>query len=256
MTIDLNADVGEGFGAYDLGSDELLLSLVSSANIACAFHAGDPAVMERTVASALRGGAALGAHPGYPDLQGFGRRSLAMTESEVYAAILFQIGALRAFARAAGSDLRHVKPHGALYNDAARDPARARGIARAVKAAGGGLRLVGLPDCEMEKAAVESGVPYSREFFADRAYQEDGSLVPRLQPGAVIHDESECVQRVLRAIREGVVLTSSGKAMPVRADTVCLHGDNPEAVSFARSLRAALEAEGIRIRPPGDGGSG
>lgn len=254
MDIDLNADVGEGFGAYALGSDEALLGLVSSANIACGFHAGDPGVMERTVGLALRGGAALGAHPGYPDLQGFGRRSLALGEGEAYAAVLYQIGALRAFARAAGSDLRHVKPHGALYNDAARNPSLARGVARAVKAAGGNLILVGLPGCELETAAFDLDLPYAREFFADRAYQDDGSLVPRSRPDAVIHDEEACVERVLRAVRKGTVVTAGGKVLPVRADTVCLHGDNPEAVAFARRLRAALEAAGVPIRPVGTGG--
>lgn len=253
MHIDLNADVGEGFGAYSLGNDEALLGLVSSANVACGFHAGDPEVMERTVGMALRGGAALGAHPGYPDLQGFGRRSLSLGEGEVYAAVLYQVGALRAFALAAGSDLRHVKPHGALYNDAARNPALARGVARAVKAAGEGILLVGLPDCELEKAAREAGVPYAREFFADRAYQDDGSLVPRSRPDAVIHDEDACVERVLRAVRDGTAVTAAGKSIAVRADTVCLHGDNPEAVAFARRLREALGAAGISILPLGGG---
>ncbi len=253
MEIDLNADLGEGFGAYALGNDEALLGLVSSANIACGFHAGDPQVMERTVSLALRGGAALGAHPGYPDLQGFGRRSLSLTEGEVYAITLFQVGALQAFVRAAKAGLRHVKPHGALYNDAAKDPARARGIVRAVKAAGGELRLVGLPGCALEAAAGEAGVPYVREFFADRAYQDDGTLVPRSRPGSVIHDEGECVSRVLRAVREGTVLSEAGKVVPIRAETVCLHGDNPEAVAFARRLRAALEGEGIVVRPAGTG---
>lgn len=251
MEIDLNADVGESFGAYSLGDDSALLGLVSSANIACGFHAGDPGVLERTVRLALRGGTALGAHPGYPDLQGFGRRSLALGEEEAYAAVLYQIGALRAFARAAGVDLRHVKPHGALYNDAAKDPVRARGIARAVRAAGEGILLIGLPDCELEKAARNAGVPYAREFFADRAYQDDGSLVPRSRPDAVIHDEGACVDRVLRAVRDGTLVSASGKVIPVRADTVCLHGDNPQAVAFALRLRAALEDAGIEIRPAG-----
>lgn len=254
MEIDLNADVGESFGAYALGKDEDLLGLVSSANIACGFHAGDPVVMGRTVTLALRGGAALGAHPGYPDLQGFGRRSLALGEDEVYAAVLYQIGALRAFARAAGADLRHVKPHGALYNDAARNPALARGVARAAKAAGGDLILMGLPGCELEAAAADAGLGYAREFFADRAYQDDGSLVPRNRPDAVIHDEALCVARVLRAIREGVVVSASGRTIPARADTVCLHGDNPEAVAFARRLREALETAGIAVRPARAGG--
>jgi UPF0271 protein len=261
MTIDLNADVGESFGAYSLGHDEALLGMVSSANIACGFHAGDPGVMERTIALAVRGGAAVGAHPGYPDLQGFGRRSIAMTEAEVYAAVLYQIGALAAFAGAAGARLRHVKPHGALYNDAARDPAKARGIARAVAAfggvskgdnAGGGhLILVGLPDSELERAARELGVPYAREFFADRAYEDDGTLVPRSRDGSVIHDEDACVGRVLRMIAEGTVVSIHGTTIPARADTVCLHGDNPQAVAFAGLLVKALREHGVELKPCG-----
>ncbi|HSV56192.1 MAG TPA: 5-oxoprolinase subunit PxpA, partial [Magnetospirillaceae bacterium] len=183
--------------------------------------------------------------------QGFGRRSLAMTESEVYASVLYQIGALQAFARAAGSRLRHVKPHGALYNDAARDSAKAIGIARAVKAAGSGLVLVGLPGCELEKAAAGVGIPYAREFFADRAYLDDGGLVPRSRPDSVILDKDTCVARTLRAVLEGTVVTAGGAVVPVRPDTVCLHGDNPEALAFAAALRAALEAKGIAVRPAG-----
>jgi 5-oxoprolinase (ATP-hydrolysing) subunit A len=250
MTIDLNADVGEGFGAYPLGNDEALLALVSSANIACGFHAGDPQVMERTIALAVKGGAALGAHPSYPDLQGFGRRSMALSEKEVYAFVLYQIGALSAFARAAGAELRHVKPHGALYNDAAKDPARARGIARAVKAAGGGLCLVGLPNSEMEKAAAAEGIPYASEFFADRAYEDDGTLVARSKPGAVIHDEGFCVDRALCMVEGGNVTSINGIVIPIRADTICLHGDNPEAVAFASRLLKELKSRGIDIAPP------
>ena len=257
MTIDLNADVGEGFGAYSIGDDGPLLEVVSSANIACGFHAGDPDVIGRTVALAVRGGAAVGAHPGYPDLQGFGRRPMAMTEAEVYATVLYQVGALAAFAHTAGVRLHHVKPHGALYNDAARDPAKARGIAKAVAAfggtstgddAGGPLVLVGLPDSELERAAAAAGIPYAREFFADRAYGDDGSLVPRSREGAVIGDAAACVERVLRAVREGTVLSISGMELPVRVDTVCLHGDNPQALAFARSLADALKTHGILIR--------
>ena len=248
MTIDLNADVGEGFGVYPLGNDGTLLTLVSSANIACGFHAGDPAVLEHTVALAIAGGASIGAHPGYPDLQGFGRRSLAFSESETYGAVLYQIGALVAFVRAAGKELAHVKAHGALYNDAAKDSARARGIVRAVHAAGPELVLVGPPHCEMEKAAAEMSVPYAREFFADRAYQDDGSLVPRSRQGAVIHDEEECVRRVLRMIEEGSVRSVGGVDVPLQADTICLHGDNPEAVAFAARLVKALMERGVRIQ--------
>ncbi len=249
MTIDLNADVGESFGAYSMGNDAALLELVSSANIACGAHAGDPTVMQRTIANAIAGGASLGAHPGYPDIQGFGRRSMAISESEAYGWVLYQIGALQAFARAAGSALRHVKPHGALYNDAAKNPALARGIARAVRAAGGDLCLVGLPDCEMERAAKAVGIAYAREFFADRAYEDDGSLVPRSREGAVLHDEELCVRRVLRLIAEGKVETMSGKIIPISAETICLHGDNEKAVVFARLLAQALKDKGVEIRP-------
>ncbi|HWR12622.1 MAG TPA: 5-oxoprolinase subunit PxpA [Rectinemataceae bacterium] len=249
MTIDLNADVGESFGAYSMGNDAALLGLVSSANIACGAHAGDPSVMRRTIADAIACGASLGAHPGYPDLQGFGRRSMAMSESEVYGWVLYQIGALQTFARAAGSSLRHVKPHGALYNDAAKNLALARGIARAVHAAGGDLCLVGLPDCEMERAAKAAGIAYAREFFADRAYEDDGSLVPRSREGAVLHDEDLCVRRVLRLVAEGRVETASGKIIPISAETICLHGDNEKAVVFARLLTRALKDKGVEIRP-------
>jgi len=249
MTIDLNADVGESFGAYSMGNDAALLELVSSANIACGAHAGDPTVMQRTIANAIAGGASLGAHPGYPDIQGFGRRSMAMSESEAYGWVLYQIGALQAFARAAGSALRHVKPHGALYNDAAKNPALARGIARAVRAAGGARCRVGLPDCEMERAAKAVGIAYAREFFADRAYEDDGSLVPRSREGAVLHDEELCVRRVLRLIAEGRVETMSGKIIPISAETICLHGDNEKAVVFARLLAQALKDKGVEIRP-------
>jgi len=249
MTVDLNADVGESYGAFSVGNDAALLGLVSSANIACGAHAGDPAVMQKTIADAIAGGASLGAHPGYPDIQGFGRRSMAMSESEVYGWVLYQIGALQAFARAAGSSLRHVKPHGALYNDAAKNPALARGIARAVSAAGGDLYLVGLPGCEMEHAAKAAGIPYAREFFADRAYEDDGSLVSRSREGSVLHDEDLCVRRVLQLVREGKVETISGKTISVRADTICLHGDNQKALVFARLLAQTLRDNGVEIRP-------
>ena len=249
MTIDLNADVGESYGAYSMGNDAALLALVSSANIACGVHAGDPAIMQRTIADSMKGGASLGAHPGFPDIQGFGRRSMAMSESEVYGCVLYQIGALQAFIRAAGATLGHVKPHGALYNDAAKNPAMARGIARAVRAAGPGLSIVGLPDCEMEYAAKAAGIPYVREFFADRAYEDDGSLVPRSREGAVLHDEDLCIRRVLQLVKEGTVESIGGKIIPISAETICLHGDNPKAVVFARLLIQALKDSGVGICP-------
>ncbi|MGD9940264.1 MAG: LamB/YcsF family protein [Clostridia bacterium] len=245
--IDLNADMGESFGAWTMGLDARLLPSISSANIACGWHAGDPVVMQTTVSAAMAAGVAIGAHPGYPDLAGFGRRSMALSPDEAYSAILYQAGALRAFAEAAGGRLSHVKPHGAMYNDAAVNPTLAGSIAKAVQALGGGVYLVGLPDCELSRAAEELGLPYAREFFADRAYDESGHLVPRSKPGAVIHDRDLAVSRTLAAIRTGTVTSITGKAIPSCFDTICLHGDNPEAVDFARALRAALESGGIAV---------
>lgn len=256
-TIDINADMGEGFGAWTMGLDAPLLSSISSANIACGWHAGDPTIMQATVLAALAAGVAIGAHPGYPDLAGFGRRSMALSPDEVYSAILYQAGALRAFAEAAGGRLSHVKPHGALYNDAAVNPALARSIAKAIKTLGDEVYLVGLPDSELSRAAVELGLPYAGEFFADRAYDDTGRLVPRSKPGAVIHEQSLAVSRTLAAIHTGTVTSITGKAILASFDTICLHGDNPEAVDFARALRAALAASGIAVAPfklaPGSG---
>ncbi len=249
MTIDLNADAGESFGAWSLGADRELFSFISSANIACGWHAGDPAVMERTIALAIGAGLGMGAHPGYPDIQGFGRRSMGMSGDEIYGAMLCQIGALSAFAVAAGTRLRHVKAHGALYNDAARSPVAAKAIARAVAAFDPGLILVGLPASEMERAAGEFGLAFAREFFADRGYRDDGSLVPRSEPGALIHDEGVCVERVLRMVGDGTVISVTGREISARVDTVCLHGDNPEAIAFARALSSALRSSGVEICP-------
>jgi 5-oxoprolinase (ATP-hydrolysing) subunit A len=247
--IDLNADMGESFGAWIMGLDIQLLPSISSANIACGWHAGDPVVMQATVAAAVAAGVAIGAHPGYPDLAGFGRRSMALSPDEAYSAILYQAGALRAFAEAAGGRLSHVKPHGAMYNDAAVNPALATSIAKAVKALGGSVYLVGLPDCELSRAAEDLGLHYAREFFADRAYDESGRLVPRSKPGAVIHDRDLAVSRTLAAIRTNTVPSITGNPIPACFDTICLHGDNPEAVDFARALRAALESGGIAVTP-------
>jgi UPF0271 protein len=246
--VDLNADLGESFGAWTMGLDDELLACLSSANIACGWHAGDPAVMERSVRAALAAGVALGAHPGYPDLAGFGRRAMALNAEEIYGAVLYQTGALRAFAEAAGARLSHVKPHGALYNDAAADASKAMAVARAVKASGSGLFLVGPPDSALSAAAAEIGLPYAREFFADRAYGDDGRLVPRALPGAVIHDKDQAVRRTIEALRSGAVASINGKPITIGFDTICLHGDNPHALAFARSLRVALESAGIALR--------
>ncbi|EFC91223.1 LamB/YcsF family protein [Dethiosulfovibrio peptidovorans DSM 11002] len=245
--IDLNSDLGESFGAYTMGKDGQVLESVSSANVACGFHAGDPSVMVETVKMASSRGVAIGAHPGYPDLVGFGRRNLKCTPDQVYADCLYQIGALSAACRATGTSLQHVKPHGAMYNTAAKDLEMARAIAGAVKDGGDNLILMGLSGSLFQKAAEETGVPFASEAFADRAYMADGTLVPRSMEGAVIHDSDEAASRVVRMIKEGIVTTLSGEDIELRPQSICLHGDTAEAVEMSRELRNTLEAEGIEI---------
>jgi len=240
--------MGESFGAWRMGQDEALLDQVSSANIACGWHAGDPATMARTVQAALARGVALGAHPGLPDLQGFGRRELALSADEARGLTLYQVGALDAFARAAGGRLRHVKPHGALYNMAARDPRLAAAVAGAVRDFDPGLVLVGLSGSELIKAGRDAGLACASEVFADRGYEPDGSLTPRGRPGAMIEDEAQAVARVLRMVLEGKVAGRDGADLAIRADTVCIHGDQPQALAFARRLRAALEGAGVAVQ--------
>lgn len=247
MRIDLNCDMGESFGRYTLGDDAAMLDVVTSANVACGLHAGDPSVMQATVALAARKGVAVGAHPGYPDVQGFGRRAMALTPAEIEATVLYQLGALAGFARAAGAPLVHVKPHGALYNVAARDQAVAEAIVRAVAAFDPGLIVVTLPNSALLYAARAAGLRVAREGFADRAYREDGSLVPRAEPGAVIHDPAQTTARAIRMVTHGEVETITGSVIPLNVDTLCIHGDTPGAVGIAAALRAALEAEGVVV---------
>lgn len=246
--VDLNCDLGESFGAYTIGLDDQVIPHVTSANIACGAHAGDPHVMRNTVRCAHAAGVAIGAHPGYPDLMGFGRRTLAMSPHDVYASILYQVGALAAFAKAEGARLHHVKPHGALYNAAAKDAALAQAIAQAVKDFDDQLILVGLAGSESIIAAQNVGLRTASEFFADRAYQENGALVPRTQANAVITDKQKAIERTLRAVKEGVVESETGTVIPLAADTICIHGDNPAAVAFAAEIHAALEAAGVTVR--------
>jgi UPF0271 protein len=247
--IDLNADMGESFGAWSMGSDADLLACVSSANIACGFHAGDPRVMERTVDLAARAGVAIGAHPGFADLRGFGRRPIAADGDDVEADVLYQVGALLAFARAHGTELTHVKPHGALYNQAAADETLARAVARGVRRAGDRLVLVGLASSQaMRRAAEAEGLRFAAEAFADRRYNPDGTLQPRKVPGAVIVDPDVAAAQALRIAREGRVPGPDGTDIPVRADTLGLHGDGPGAVETARTVRRALDEAGIRVR--------
>ena len=249
--IDLNADLGESFGRYTLGMDDRLLPVISSASVACGFHASDPVVMEKTVLLARRANVAVGAHPGYPDLMGFGRRPMAVTPAEARAYVLYQLGALDAFLRPHGMKLRHVKPHSALYNAAAADPALARAVCEAVRDFDPSLVLYGLSGSCLVRAAEDAGLAACSEVFADRAYEEDGTLVPRGKPGAVISDEQEAIRRVLRMVTEGRVAAVTGKDIPLRADTVCVHGDGEKAVLFAAAVRRALEGNGIRVCAPG-----
>src|SRR5882672_1793623 len=250
--IDVNADLGESFGAWTMGVDEELLGLVSSANVACGFHAGDPTVMDRTVARAVRAGVAVRAHPSYFDLRGFGRQAVAASPAEVEADVVYQVGALAAFAKSHDTRLTHVKAHGALYNQAATDDALARAIARATARVDGDLVLVGLASsAPMRKAAEETGLRYAAEAFADRAYEPDGSLTPRAVAGAVITDLEAAAAQAVRIARDGAVTARSGAAVLLRADTLCLHGDNPNAIAIARAVRRALDAAGIEVRALG-----
>lgn len=253
MNVDLNADLGESFGAYTIGRDADIIPLVSSVNIACGMHAGDPVVMRRTVRRAHEAGVALGAHPGYPDLQGFGRRNMALSPDEAYAFVLYQVGALAAFCHAEGAALHHVKPHGQLYNTAAKDPALAEAIAAAVHDADAGLVLVALAGSELARAGRKAGLRVAEEFFADRAYTDDGTLVPRKEPNAVITDATFAAQRALRAVQTGTIESASGTPIHVAADTICTHGDNDRALAFVRLLRAAFAEAGIAIAPPARG---
>jgi UPF0271 protein len=247
MRIDLNADAGESFGSWRLGQDDELFPLISSVNVACGFHAGDPLTIRRTLALAQRTATAVGAHPGFPDRVGFGRRELAATPEEVYADVLYQVGALSAFLRAAGMPLHHVKPHGALYNRATRDPETARAIAQAVRDFDARVPLVVLPHTPLESEAQALGLSTVAEAFPERGYSRDGRLAPRGTPGAWIHDPALAARRAVRMVVEGQVEAVEGGTVPVRAQTLCIHGDNPRAVEIAQAVREALLAEGVSI---------
>ncbi|RPI09376.1 MAG: LamB/YcsF family protein [Zetaproteobacteria bacterium] len=251
MRTDLNSDVGESFGAYTIGADEEILRWVTSANVACGWHGGDPHVMRQTVARAKALGVAVGAHPSYPDRLGFGRRVMQITRQEARDYMLYQIGALRAFVEAAGLTLQHVKPHGAIYNVAAKDRELSIGIAEAVREAGGDLILMGLPGSETLKAAQEMGVRIAREAFGDRAYNEDGSLVSRKIAGSLITDPDLVAERAV-GLAHGRVVAITGKEIRFQADTICLHGDTPGAAAIAKRVRERLESEGVQVRPLGE----
>jgi UPF0271 protein len=231
-----------------MGADEDVMPNITSANVACGAHAGDPRVMRRTVRAAKTHGVSVGAHPGFADLQGFGRREMQADPADVEDSLIAQIGALAAIARAEGVALRHVKAHGALYNMAARDRTLADAIARAVKACDPSLIMFGLPQSPLVAAAAAAGLRAAAEGFADRSYEPDGSLTPRSRPGAVIHDAASVVERAVRMVRDGVVLTADGKEIPLAVETICVHGDTPGAAELTRRIRAGLEAAGIQVK--------
>ncbi len=251
MRIDLNSDVGESFGAYTIGQDPVLLPHITSANVACGFHAGDPGVMRATVALARQHGVAIGAHPGFPDLAGFGRRDLHATPREVEDLVVYQIGALMAVAAAQGMRLQHVKPHGALFNMAVRDTELADAIARATAAVDRALILFGLPGSELIRAGKRAGLATASEVFADRAYEPDGTLVSRRKAGAVIHDPEAVVARVVRMATDRTVVAVDRSVVSLDLDTICVHGDTPGAADLAARIRSALEKSGVEVKPVG-----
>lgn len=250
-TIDINCDMGEGFGAYTLGNDDAMLSIVTSANIACGFHAGDPLVMHRTLALAAERGVNVGAHPGFFDLWGFGRRRiLDDSPADIAKQVIYQIGALQALAKSQGVRLAHVKTHGSLGNMSAEDPALAAAVAGAIAAVDKGLSFIVMPAMATEVAALDAGLAPIREIYADRAYADSGNLVSRKLPGAVIHDPDLAAERVLRMIEADMVICESGKKIAARIDSICVHGDTPDAVTMAKRLRQKLEAAGYSVAPP------
>ena len=247
--VDLNSDLGESFGRYTLGMDADILQLVSSANVACGYHASDPLVMNKTIAMAKEAGVRVGAHPGFPDLMGFGRRNMDVSPAEAKAYTLYQLGALDAFCKAHGVKMQHVKPHGAMYNMAGKDYALSKAICEAIYEYDKDLIVMALSGGELVHAAEDMGLKVAREVFADRAYEEDGSLVNRRKEGSMITDENEAIARVVRMIKEQKVTAITGKDIPIKADSVCVHGDGVKALAFVKKIRETLTAEGVEIVP-------
>ncbi|MGE5131159.1 MAG: 5-oxoprolinase subunit PxpA [Sphingomonadaceae bacterium] len=248
--IDLNCDMGESYGAWNMGADAEIMPFITSANIACGYHAGDPATIRKTVELAVRHGVAVGAHPSLPDLQGFGRRVMKISPQDMYDLVLYQAGAVQAFARAAGARLHHVKCHGALYNMSTGDAALSDAMARAVRDLGDDVILYTLSNSLTLEVAKKLGLRVAGEAFADRGYSDDGTLAPRGAPGAMIEDEDKSVAQALGMIEGGYVTSLSGKRVPVAPDTLCLHGDQPGAVAFAKALRKAFAARNIALGAP------
>ncbi|MBN8209541.1 LamB/YcsF family protein [Bacillus sp. NTK071] len=250
-SVDLNSDLGESFGAYTIGNDENVLEFISSANIACGYHAGDHNVMMKTVKLAHSLGVGIGAHPGFPDLGGFGRRDMNLSADEVFNLVAYQVGAIQGIANVHQARVQHVKPHGALYNRAAKDATIANAIASAIYSVDSELVLYGLAGSELVREGKEVGLSVAEEVFADRTYQPDGTLTPRLEPNAMIHDADTAVERVIRMVNEQKVTAVDGQDISIQADTICVHGDEPEALRFVQQLKNRLEEEGIRIQSVG-----
>lgn len=249
LSVNLNADMGEGFGAYDIGDDNAILKIIRSANIACGFHAGDPLTMRRVIEQSKQEGVSIGAHPGFNDLWGFGRRRIDMNPSDLENMIAYQIGALQAMASFSGEKVTHVKPHGALNNMAAENADYAMAIGRAIKAVDRDLIYVALSGSEMEKAAQKLELPLAREGFCDRQYEDDGNLTSRKIPGSVIKDPAVATEQIVRMVVEGEIITRSGNRIKRRVDSLCVHGDEPTAIALAAQVRAGLEAAGVKIVP-------
>lgn len=247
-SIDLNCDMGESFGAWEMGNDREILPLVSSANIACGFHAGDPSTIAETVRLAIGSGVAVGAHPSYPDIEGFGRREMSLSAKEIRDAVVYQVSALKGICEAQGGRLHHVKPHGALYNRAARDPEAAEAIADAVASIDGGLFIYGLSGGVLVSEAERAGLRSASEAFADRGYMNDGTLAPRNRPDALVTSVADAADRALKMARDGEVLSVEGEPVKVRSETICIHGDGPHALEFARAIRAVLDENGIEVK--------
>ncbi|AZT90914.1 LamB/YcsF family protein [Caldicellulosiruptor changbaiensis] len=249
VKVDINSDIGESFGVYKIGMDDDVIEQISSANIACGFHAGDPNVMADTVRKCVVKGVGIGAHPGYPDLLGFGRRNMDISPLEVKNYVIYQIGALQAFAKVFGTKLQHVKVHGALYNMAAVDEKLALAIAESIALVDQNLIFVGMANTAMEFAAQKVGLRFACEVFADRNINPDGTLVLRKYPNAIIHDQELACRRVLQMVKEGVCEAIDGSLIKVKVDTICVHGDNPQAVQFAKKIKITLEENGVKVMP-------
>lgn len=247
--VDLNSDLGESFGAYKIGLDEEVLKYVSSANIACGWHAGDPIVMRKTVEEAYKNNVGIGAHPGFLDIMGFGRRSMTVTPEEMKQYTIYQLGALYGFVKAVGAKMQHVKPHGAMYNMAAKDDKLARAIIDGIFEVDRDLIVLGLSGGKMISAAKEKGLKAANEVFADRAYNPDGTLVARSLPGSMIYDRNLAISRVLRMVTQGKVIALNGEDIDIKVDSICVHGDNPEAVEFVRLIKEELTIAKVEIKP-------